>query len=109
MDASLRKSFFKSLNALRVAGVQEFLRDNAMYFIVWGCGFARTLDDELPPPIPRTNLLPEDIDEEEKERSGEREKRKRRRSTRLQNSVIKKERVKTRMLIQSTWANGRRF
>ena len=62
-----------------MAGIQEFLRDNAMYFIVWARGFARTPDDELPPPIPRTSLLPEDIDEEEKERSGERKKRKRRR------------------------------
>ena len=79
MDASLGKSFFKSLNAPRVAGIQEFLRDNAMYFIVWARGFARTPDDELAPPIPRTSLLPEDIDEEEKERSGERKKRKRRR------------------------------
>ena len=79
-----------------------------MYFIVWVYGFARTPDDELPPPIPRTSLVPEHIDEEENERSGERKKRKRRRWTRLQNSVIKKERVKTRMLIRLTWANGRR-
>ena len=68
MEARLRKFFFKSLTAPRVAGVQEFLRDNAMDCIVWACGLARTPDDELPPPIPRTSVLPEDIDEEEKER-----------------------------------------
>ena len=68
MEARLRKFFFKSLTAPRVAGVQEFLQDNAMDCIVWACGLARTPDDELPPPIPRTSVLPEDIDEEEKER-----------------------------------------
>lgn len=36
--------------------------------IVWACGLTRTPDDELPPPILRTSVLPKDIDEEEKER-----------------------------------------
>ena len=49
MDASLRKSFFKSLTAPRLAGVQKFLRDNAIYFIVWACGFERTPDEWTTP------------------------------------------------------------
>ena len=68
VEARLRKVFFKSLTAPRVAGVQEFLRDSAMDCIVWASGLARTPDDELPPPFPSTSVLPEDIDEEEKER-----------------------------------------
>ena len=51
-----------------MAGIQEFLQAIAMDCIVWPCGLARTPDDELPPPIQRTSLLPEDIDEEEKGR-----------------------------------------
>ena len=54
MEARLRKFFFKGLTAPRVAGVQEFLGDNAMDSIVWACGLARTPDNELPPSIPRT-------------------------------------------------------
>ena len=68
MEARLRKFFFKSLTTPRVAGVQEFLRANAMDCIVWACGLARTPDDELPPPIPGTSFQQDDIGEEEKER-----------------------------------------
>ena len=68
MDARLRTFFFRSLNSPRVAGVQEFLRANAMDCIIWACGLARTPEDELPPPMPGTSLQPEEIDEEEKNR-----------------------------------------
>ena len=68
MDARLMKFFLKRLTSPRVPGVQEFLRANAMDCIVWACGLARTPDDELPPPVPRTSLQPDVIDEEEKER-----------------------------------------
>ena len=56
IEACLRKFFFKSLTAPHVAGVQEFLGDNAMDSIVWACGLARTPDNELPPFIPRTTI-----------------------------------------------------
>ena len=68
MDARLRKFFFRSLTSPCVAGVQEFLRANAMDCIIWACGLARTPEDELPPPMPGTSLQPEEIDEEEKNR-----------------------------------------
>ena len=68
MDARLRKFFFRSLTSPRVAGVQEFLRANAMDCIIWACGLARTPEDDLPPPMPWTSLQPEEIDEEENNR-----------------------------------------
>ena len=68
MEARLRKFSFKSLTSPRVAGVQEFLRTNAMDCIVWACGLAHTPDDELPPPMPGTSLQQGEIDEDEKER-----------------------------------------
>ena len=68
MDVRLRKFFFKSLTSPRVAGVQEFLRANALDCIVWACGLARTPEDELPPPMPGTTSQQDDLGEEEKER-----------------------------------------
>ena len=68
MDALLRKFSFKSLTSPREAGVQEFLRANAMGCIVWACGLTHTPDDELPPPMPGTSLQQDEIGEEEKER-----------------------------------------
>ena len=68
MDVRLRKFFFKSLTSPRVAGVQEFLRANALDCIVWACGLARTPEDELPPPMPGTSSHQNDLGEEEKER-----------------------------------------
>ena len=68
MDVRLRKFFFKSLTSPRVAGVQEFLRENAMDCIAWACGLARTPEDELPPPMPGTSSEQDDLGEEEKER-----------------------------------------
>lgn len=68
MDVRLRKFFFKSLTSLRVAGVQEFLRANAMDCIVWACGLAHTPENELPLPVPGTSSQQDDLGEEEKER-----------------------------------------
>ena len=69
MDARLKNFFFRSLTSPRVAGVQEFLRANAMDCIVWACSLAQTPDDELPPPVLGTSLrTDENIDEDEKDR-----------------------------------------
>jgi len=69
MAVRLRKFFFKCLTSLCVAGVQEFLQTNAMDCIVWACGLAITPDDELPPPVPGTNVQQGTISEKEKERT----------------------------------------
>ena len=65
MDASLRKSFFKSLTAPRW---QEFKNsyETMQYISLSGHVVSKERRmNELPPPMPRTSLLPEDIDEEE--------------------------------------------
>ena len=67
MDARLKKFYFRSLTSPRVAGVQEFLRANAMDCIVWACSLAQTPDDDVPPLVPGTSLrTDENIDEDEK-------------------------------------------
>ena len=50
MDVRLRKFFFKSLTSPRVAGVQEFLRENAMDCIAWHVALyaLQKMSDPLP-------------------------------------------------------------
>ena len=68
MDARLRKFRFRSLGAPPAAGVQQFLKNNAMECIIWASSVARTPVDELPRPMPGSSAEQNDIDEEEKER-----------------------------------------
>ena len=69
MDASLKRFYFRSPTSPHVAGVQEFLRANAMECIVWACSLAHTPDDKLPPPVQGTSPeMGDNIDEEEKDR-----------------------------------------
>ena len=68
MDVRLRKFYFKSLNSRPIPGVQQSLRDSAMDCMVWAGRVARTLDDELPPPIPGSAAKPNEFDDEERNR-----------------------------------------
>ena len=68
MDARLRKFYFKSLNTPPVSGVQQSLRERATDCIVWASRVARTPDDELPPPMPGSEVKPNEFDEKEKDR-----------------------------------------
>ena len=68
MDARLRKFYFTSLNTPPVSGVQQSLRERATDCIVWASRVARTPDDELPPPMPGSEVKPNEFDEKEKDR-----------------------------------------
>ena len=63
MDASLRKSFFKSLTACGRSSKIPTRQCNIFHCL--GMVSKERRMNELPPPMPRTSLLPEDIDEEE--------------------------------------------
>lgn len=68
MDVRLRKFHFKNLHTSPVAGVQIYLKDNAVDPICCSSRVARTTDDELPPPIPGSSVEHNDIGDEEKDR-----------------------------------------
>ena len=61
MDVRLRKFHFKSLTTPPVAGVQQYLKENAMDCIVCASIVASTPADELPPPVPGPSLGQNDI------------------------------------------------
>ncbi|KAL9978141.1 hypothetical protein ACROYT_G015628 [Oculina patagonica] len=68
MNVRLRKFFFKTLTTPPVAGVMQYLKENAMECIAWASSVAETPDDELPPPAPGTVYENSPFDETEKER-----------------------------------------
>ena len=67
-NARLRKLYFNSLNTPPVSGVEQWLRETAMDCIDWASRVARTVDDELPPPMPGSAAKPNELDEKEKDR-----------------------------------------
>ena len=68
MEARLRKFSFRSLNSPPIPGVQTSPRDNAMDCLVWASNVTVTPDDELPPPMPGSDLKPHKVDDDEKQR-----------------------------------------
>lgn len=68
MDVRLRKFHFKSLATPPVAGVQQYLKDNAMDCIVWASRVASAPADELPPPVPGPSLGHSDFSDQERQR-----------------------------------------
>ena len=68
MEVRLRKFHFRTLKSPPVAGVQTFLKEHAMDYIVWVTKVAVTPDDELPRPSTETCSDDEPFSEGEKAR-----------------------------------------
>ena len=68
MNVRLRKFYFKTLKSPPVAGVMQYLKENAMDCIAWASSAAVTPADELPPPGPETVFDNSPFDDAERER-----------------------------------------